>query len=77
MSSNGPAKSNCSSSLGSLSLGSAPSLDLGIIGFKFLPWSRRCLQFSALRAMVRCIWGNQIRFANLIPLDPGGFGVLH
>ena len=55
----GPAKSNCSSSLGSLNLGSVPNFDLLIMGFSFLPWSKHCLQFSALRAIVLCIWGTR------------------
>ena len=44
----GPAKSNCISSLGPISCGRVPSLSLDVNSFRFLPWSRHCLQFSAL-----------------------------
>ena len=72
MSTIGPAKSIFISSFGSPGFGSWPKLDLGNIGFRFLPWSRHCLQFSARSAIVRCIWGKEIRLARrIIPTWPG------
>ena len=71
LSSVGPVKSICTSSLGSCRLFRCVCLFFGIIDFKFLPMAVHGLHLCAIMTISRCMRGNQISCATyIIPACP-------